>query len=64
MKTLRFEQELLSKKGRVPTISGLLSPGVPVEVTRFPKLELTSVRVQSQRIEVGLALREGFCAGT
>jgi hypothetical protein len=22
------------------------------------------VRVQSQRIEVGLALREGFCAGT
>ncbi|WP_283843615.1 HNH endonuclease [Brevundimonas albigilva] len=59
VKTLRFEQELLSKKGRVPTISGLLSPGVPVEVTRFPKLELTSVAVPPDAFERVIAQKSG-----
>lgn len=59
VKTLRFEQELLSKKGRVPTIGGLLSPGVPVEVTRFPKLELTSVAVPPDAFERVIAQKSG-----
>lgn len=59
VKTLRFEQELLSKKGRVPPVGGLITPGVPVEVTRFPRLELTSVAVPPDAFEHVLAAKGG-----
>lgn len=37
---LRFHQELVSKKGRVPSITGVISPGIPVVLRRHPKQEV------------------------
>lgn len=59
VRALRFQQELLSKKGRVPAVNGLMTPGVPVEVTRFSKLGLTSVAVPPDAVEHLLAQKSG-----
>lgn len=45
IKDLRFYQELENKRGRVPSITGLITPGIPAVVTRFPRENLTSVEV-------------------
>jgi len=45
MRVLRFHQALESKKGRLPPLSGIISPGVPAIVTRIPKYDFTSVAV-------------------
>jgi hypothetical protein len=37
---LRFHQEVISKRGRVPPIAGVMSPGVPVTLRRHPKSEI------------------------
>lgn len=59
VKSLRFDQELVSKKGRVPSIEGLITPGAPALVTRHPKLEMTSVSVTPDTFEHLLARQSG-----
>lgn len=51
VRVLRFHQEIVSKKGRVPPLYGLMQPGVPVVLTRWPKEQLTSVAVPSPAYE-------------
>ncbi len=51
IRILRFHQALESKKGRVPSLAGIISPGAPALVTRIPKYELTSVAVPQDALE-------------
>jgi hypothetical protein len=52
IRTLRFNQGLESKKGRVPSIPGLVMPDIPAVVTRFPRHDFTSVAVSPEALEV------------
>lgn len=51
VQVLRFNQELESKKGRVPPIAGVIMPDMPAVVTRFPRQNLTSVAVPPKALE-------------
>lgn len=51
IRALRFHQTLESKRGRVPSLLGVISPGVPAIVSRFPKNDLTSVLVPEDAID-------------
>lgn len=51
IRTLRFNQGLESKKGRVPSITGLIVPDIPAVVTRFPRRNYTSVEVSPEALE-------------
>jgi hypothetical protein len=51
IKRLRFHQELENKRGRVPSISGLITPDIPALVTRLPRENLTSVKVSRDALE-------------
>src|SRR5215217_7224004 len=37
LRYLRFHEELGNKRGRVPSVEGLILPNIPVRVTRFPR---------------------------
>lgn len=50
-RVLRFHQELVSKKGRVPPLAGVMQQRVPVVLTRWPKEGLTSVAVPPPAFE-------------
>lgn len=52
IRTLRFNQGLENKKGRVPSITGLIMPDIPAVVTRFPRRDFTSVAVSPEALEV------------
>lgn len=52
IRVLRFHQGLESKKGRVPSLTGLITPGVPVIVTRFPRRNYTAVDVPTEALEL------------
>lgn len=45
VRRLRFQQNLESKRGKIPPISGLITPDIPALLTRYPKHDLTSVQV-------------------
>jgi hypothetical protein len=51
IKALRFHQGLQSKKGRVPSLNGIIIPDIPALLTRFPKYDFTSVSVSSDALE-------------
>jgi len=51
VRALRFHQGLESKKGRVPSVTGLITPDVPVIVTRIPKYDFTSIKVPTEAFE-------------
>lgn len=51
VKAMRFHEGLESKKGRVPPVNGMLSPGVEVMVTRYPRYRSTSVAVPKDVFE-------------
>lgn len=59
IRALRFDQGLESKKGRVPSITGLIMPDIPAVVTRFPRRDFTSVAVPPETIEILERSREG-----
>ncbi len=47
---LRFRQALESKKGRVPSVPGVITPGFPATVTRIPRHNFTSVLVSPEAL--------------
>jgi hypothetical protein len=51
IRALRFYQELESKKGRVPSLAGVITPEIPAIVTRFPRRNFTSVVVPGEALE-------------
>lgn len=52
MRALRFHQGLESKKGRVPSLMGVITPEVSAIVTRFPRRRLTSVAVPTDSFDL------------
>ena len=51
IKNLRFYQELENKRGRVPSITGVITPNIPALVTRRPRENLTSVEVSAEALK-------------
>src|SRR5580704_5356745 len=51
IRVMRFHQGLESKKGRVPSLTGLITPEIPAIVTRFPRRDFTSVAVPTESWE-------------
>lgn len=45
VRQLRFQQDLESKRGKVPSIGALIAPDIPALLTRYPKYDITSVQV-------------------
>lgn len=45
VRRLRFEQDLESKRGNIPSLDGLILPDVPALITRHLKQDFTSVQV-------------------
>ena len=45
VRQLRFQQDLESKRGKVPSIAGLIKPDIPALLTRYPKYDFTSVQI-------------------
>ena len=42
---LRFRQRLPNKRGRVPSLEGVIRPDIPAELCFYPKYDLTSIGV-------------------
>ena len=59
VRSLRFSQELENKRGRVPSIPGIIMPNVPVTVTRHPRINLTSVDVPQAFYERFAGMKDG-----
>jgi HNH endonuclease len=59
IRALRFHQGLESKKGRVPSLTGLITPGVPAIITRFPRHNFTSVDVPTEAVEILMQSKNG-----
>jgi HNH endonuclease len=59
IRALRFHEWLESKKGRVPSLPGVITPEIPAIVTRFPRGRLTSVAVPAESFEVVRRLENG-----
>lgn len=60
IKTMRFHEGLESKKGRVPSIKAMISPGAEVLVTRHPKERATSVAVPTGIFDQVARNQNGF----
>jgi len=45
IRAMRFHQGLKSKKGRVPSLAGVITLEIPAIVTRFPRRDFTSVAI-------------------
>lgn len=58
-KTLRFHQALPSKKGRVPSLGGVILPDAPMVATRWPKHDLTTVAVPAPFFQKIADMKEG-----
>ena len=56
---LRFHEGLESKRGRVPSVNGVLSPQIPVEVTRHMRRGFTSVQIPDDAIQEVRQMRSG-----
>jgi HNH endonuclease len=59
VRQLRFQQDLESKRGNIPTIIGLISPNIPALLTRYPKYDFTSVQVSEPNFVRILKSKEG-----
>jgi len=59
IRVMRFHQGLESKKGRVPSLAGLITPEIPAIVTRFPRRDFTSVAVPTESWEQVARLEGG-----
>ncbi len=59
VRNLRFQQDLESKRGKVPSIPGLISPDIPALLTRYPKYNLTSIEISEPNIERLIKARQG-----
>lgn len=58
IKSLRFHEEILSKKGKIPSLDGVLTPGFHAKFSRDPKKDsITSVSLSED------ALRHLACEG-
>ena len=56
---MRFHQDLVNKKGRLPTVTGLISPRTMVEIWRDPNSDKISVGVPPEAAELVLKSRGG-----
>jgi hypothetical protein len=59
IRALRFHQALESKKGRVPSLTGVITPEIPAIVTRFPRHHLTSVAGPAESFEAVMRSENG-----
>jgi HNH endonuclease len=59
IRIMRFHQALESKKGRVPKLAGIITPGAPAILTRFPRHDYTSVAVSPDAFESVQKARQG-----
>lgn len=59
VRQLRFQQDLQSKRGNLPSISGLITPDIPALLTRYPKYDFTSVQVSEPDLARILQAKEG-----
>lgn len=50
LKALRFHQVVANKRGRVPSLTGAISPGHPAQVTHWPRQALTTVAVSERAL--------------
>lgn len=60
VRQLRFQQDLESKRGKIPSISGWIAPDIPALLTRYPKYDLTSVQVSETHLARILQAKEGM----
>ncbi len=56
---LRFQQYLENKRGKIPSISGLITPDVPALLTRYPEHDFTSVDVSERDLARLLQAKKG-----
>ena len=56
---LRFHQNLENKRGRVPSITGLIRPNIPASVTYFPRPRITSVAVSTEAFREIAEMKNG-----
>ncbi|MBO6718022.1 MAG: hypothetical protein JJ913_08715 [Rhizobiaceae bacterium] len=59
VRELRFYQDLENKRGRTPSIGGLIMPDVPATITRYPRHNFTSVELPVDAIGRILRAKEG-----
>ncbi|MDP3600152.1 MAG: hypothetical protein Q8R85_03170 [Bosea sp. (in: a-proteobacteria)] len=59
VRQLRFQQDLESKRGNIPSISGLITPDIPALLTRYPKYDFTAVQVSEPDLARILQAKEG-----
>jgi hypothetical protein len=58
---LRFHQEIPSKRGKVPALEGIITPGYPAVVRREPKADvIASVEVPPEAIGHILSVKKGM----
>ncbi|WP_432284235.1 HNH endonuclease [Aminobacter sp. BA135] len=58
VRQLRFHQDLESKRGNIPPLSGLITPDIPVLLTRYPKYDFTSAQVSEPDLAKILQAKE------
>jgi hypothetical protein len=56
----RFTQALPNKRGRVPTVGGIIEPGGPIEVSRNPEGRFLPVNVPPQIFQKITTSKRGF----
>ena len=49
---MRFHQGVESKKGRVPSLTGVITPEIPAVVTRFPRRDFSSVAIPTESFDL------------
>ncbi|WP_156532394.1 HNH endonuclease [Agrobacterium vitis] len=59
VRQLRFQQDIESKRGNIPSISGLIAPDIPALLTKYPKYDFTSVQVSEPDLARILQAKEG-----
>jgi hypothetical protein len=59
LRIMRFHQALENKKGRVPNLAGIITPGAPAILTRYPRYDFASVAVAHDAFERIMKERQG-----
>jgi hypothetical protein len=59
VRQLRFQQDIESKRGNIPSITGLIAPDIPALLTKYPKYDFTSVQVSEPDLARLLQVKEG-----
>jgi hypothetical protein len=60
VRQLRFHEDLVSKRGTLPQIQGVIAPDIPALLTRFPKYNFTSVQVPEHALPKIMHARQGI----